>query len=295
MFGNYKFITIEKEYFNFYNTDLKLFEHKMVQKYPLGNDSFTINHGDNYFSFFQRLGEVYYFLIVKEKQIIGTGCAILRECGNNKFWYLCDLKISKEHRGQNLTIGLFVKMFWKFFFKVWQGYLISMDPNSSQIVHIFNKIKNLLYIDIKNDKLLIYSLPKEHMETIEKYLEPVFGKITYLSLAGKKDLVISSTNRAIDLYHLQHGPLKIGTESSDFLGAPMNFDLQSSRGSVTAKENTKILKEIPDGATIMFCLNSNSPLVNILEKYNITTNISATIISYRMDFFDWNNILTSDI
>lgn len=275
MFFNheYNFISFRESEFDAHHSSIKIFENKMSQLYSLSNDSFKIDHGENYFSFFMRLGKVYYFLIrtKKDNNIVGTACGVLRDLQTKKFWYLCDLKIDIEHRGKQLTNKLFLQMFKTFFFKAQRGYLVSMDPESEQIKHIFEKISSVLHLNIDTKtKLLIYSLPVNKMVGAEKLLEKNFGLISYLSLKGSKDLVLSSTQKPIELYHLQHGQF-----------AP--------------KINVLSISELPADATVMFCLPNSSPLVKIMEDNNIITDISATIISYRMEFFDWHDILTSDI
>jgi len=277
MFSNYKIIELNDENdLRSYNQDLKLFEGAMSQSYPLGNDSFRICHGDNYFDFFRRLGEINYFIINNKqtKMVVGTACCILRTIDEKLFWYACDLKIDKNHRGNNLALKLFLNFFMKFFKTTTSGYLVSMDPGSKQIVYIFNNIQKSLPVNALNIKigptLYIYALPLNTMILIEKYLTAKFGCVTYLSLVGTKDLILDSTKQSMNLYHLQHGPF-------------------------AAKTGTKNLNELSDAPTIMFSLPETSPLIKILAEHNIKTNITATIISHQMDFFDWHWILTSDI
>ena len=40
-------------------------------------------------------------VLEKNNKIIGVCSAVLREINNKKYWYLCDFKIEKEHRGKN--------------------------------------------------------------------------------------------------------------------------------------------------------------------------------------------------
>lgn len=282
--NDYHFICLAGKELDIYNPNLKLFEIKMSQKYPLGNDFFRIDHGHNYLSFFKRLGKVYYFIIqhIQSKLIIGTACAILRKINNINFWYLCDLKIDQNHRGQNLTYQLIVQMFDKLSSKCDKGYFISMDPSSLQILHIFKKLNK----DLVEKKLLIYSVSSKLMTSIEKYFNHFFGNISYLSLGGTKDLILESTNQPIPLYHLQHGPCSaLGTLKLTTLPCLQRSRLRKGRA----------VPILSPESTIMFCLPDNSPLVDILEMDNIKTDISATIISWNMDSFDWHQILTSNI
>lgn len=266
----YETLIITEDYFELYNPNLKLFELKMSQKYPLGKDFFRINHGKNYFSFFERLGEVHYIILLskKTKLIVGTACCILRKNEQDiLYWYLCDLKIVEKHRGQNLTGKLFMEFVNHFIKKTMRGYLISMDPGSEQIVHLINKIKNILPGAIQKTKLLIYSVTTDVMKQIEEIFEIAFDSVSYLYLKGIKDIILESTKKPIELYHLQHG----------------------------APDNSVRLSDVPSTATIMFCFPIDSPLKIILDKLEIQTDSSATILSVGMQFYDWHNILTSEI
>jgi len=300
-FFKYNFLDLNGSILELYNPNLKLFELKTLQKYPLGHDSFIIDHGKDYFAFFKRLGEINYLIIQDNdnKTIVGTACAIIRKyfvlplsseisqtndtgnkiitdktkkhnIGKISFWYLCDLKIDEAHRGQNLTSKIFMNMYHKYMCRCHRGYLISMDPNSTQIIHIFNKIDKILHTNNIQTKLLIYSVSIIVMKEIERFFNCMFGDISYISLAGTKDLILTSTNKPMEIYHLQHS-------------------------SFAAISGTKKINDIPENSTVMFCFPKNSPLEKILDDFNIKTDISATIISWSMKFFDWHNILTSDI
>lgn len=251
-----------------YASNLKIFEKFLDQTYDLGEDSFSIDHGQNYFNFFNRIGEPYYFLIQdkKSKLLIGTGCAILRDFGEFKMWYLCDLKIDPEHRGKNLTTSLFLAMGVKCTGITTEGYLISMDPGSAKVVHIFNKIAGIVNMPAKTKKLFIYSVDKQFVVENLFLFNKTLSKITFLSLAGIKDLVLTSTGKPMNLFHLQHGPF--------------------------ADDNSVDINELPSDAVIMFCTVENSLLYNELK---ITTDTTATIMFNGMDGFDWQWILTSEI
>lgn len=68
-------------------------------KYPLGNDQFEIDHGPEYFKFFERLGEIYFSVVVDENssKIAAVVCGVLRNFPAKKkqklrAWYFCNLK-----------------------------------------------------------------------------------------------------------------------------------------------------------------------------------------------------------
>lgn len=276
-FFPYEFLDLNYSELDIFNSNLKLFEKKLEQEYPLGTDSFMIDHGEDYFAFFKRLTNINHikYYLIKHKNtglVVGTSCAILRNYSmdklSTKFWYLCDLKIDQAHRGHNLTLTLFATEFYNLKSVTNRGYLISMDPSSERIVKIFTKIQNILAIDIDFGKLLIYSVNVEQMRKIEKFFAVAFGQISYLSLKEKKDLILSSTKKPINLFHLQHG----------FFA-----------------EHGVSLEDLPPDATVMFCFPDNSLIKEIISNFDIETDITATIISHKMKFYDWHDILTSDI
>jgi hypothetical protein len=268
----YNFIEITEDKFDIYNINLKLFEISMRQKYSLGSDYFTIDHGKNYFRFFQRMGLVKYLIIQSDqtKLIVGTACTVLRSHGKNVYWYLCDLKIEESHRGKGLTQKLFLHLVKSFITISCRGYLVSMDPDSKQIFHILNGVKSAIPFKLYATKLFIYSVDVVTMKQIEKFFQYAFDKVAYLSLNGIKDLVLESTGQPMVLYHLQHSG---------------NADWQ----------NSIPLDKVPPNATIMFCLPNLSPLKTVLDACNIDTNVTATIMHAGMSFMDWHSLLTSQI
>lgn len=277
-FFPYEFLELAGDNLKLYNPNLILFDLQVSQKYSLGLDSYLNNYGTNYFAFFERLGQVNCFIIkhIDSKIIIGSVCIIFKNhISYHKktkrklhYWYICDLKIDNKHRKQGLTIKLFEHIYHRFSLISQRLYLIAMDPDSQQIIHIINKLQPTIHFKFKHKykltKLLIYTVPVIIMKEIERYFTCIFNKITYLALAGVKDMVLSSTGKSMNLYHLQH----------------------DNRG--------KKLMDVPEDVSIMFCFPKDSPLEDIMNSHDIRTDITATIISWSMNFFDWHDVLTSD-
>lgn len=295
-FFEYDFINLKDSDLILFNPNLKLFELLTQQTYPLGSDSFKINHGYDYFAFFKRLGKIEYIIIqhIDEKVIVGTTCAILRHYVTKSkktngiikrksvpYWYFCDLKIMPAHRGKNLTCKLFNAMYKRFEEISDRGFMISMDPDSHFIIKLVQKMDQIRNTPpeamAKTIRLRIYNVTYAKMLELEPILKSYMGDISYLSLVGIKDLILTSTNKVIPIYHLQHGFLK-------------NADCLS-------------LNELPKNATIMFCVpelseSSNEDVPNLKDKLDslgFITDITATIISWNMKNFNWQSILTSDI
>ena len=281
-FSPYEFIDLEENNLELYNSNLVLFDFKISQKYSFGSDLIMFNYGRDYFAFFRRLGHINYFIIKhnERKIIIGTLCMILRKFtlpkrgkNNMLFWYICDLKIDTEYRGQKLTSKLFEHIFYRMSLITRRGYLITMNPTSQHIIHIINELQSTICTNYTSNKLLIYMVPFSIMKIIERFFICAFGKITYITLSGIKDIIFHN-KKNVKIYHLHH----------------------ETNSALTNKLTSGIkLSEIQSDSMIMFCFPKASPLENIMNDFNIQTDISATIISWSMDFFDWHDILTSDI
>lgn len=251
--------------------ELSSFETFLGATYPLGTDRFSIFHGANYLAFFQRLGKVHYSFIRFQGQLIGTACIILRRHSWKgaeylmPFWYICDVKVDPKHRGKNLTSLLFASLVPKFITTSMLCYMISMDPDSKQIVSIASSVvASFPFIQLQTKTLKIYSISS--IEEMKKVMT-IFSKwgvyVSFLSLNGLKDLIVNGAS--LPIMHLQYG------------------------------YNAKHTKEdkLVDGKIYMFCTVSDSILDKELLKINIDTKTTATIISHMISDFDF--IMTSDI
>lgn len=270
LISEYKFEYVNESVLNWYNNSLKQFEKKMEQRYALGDKTFTINHGDNYFDFFKRIGKTHYYLIRHHNEIIGTGCAILKTKKAHKFWYLCDLKIDPQHRKRNLTRKLFMKMFGQFISESSSGYLVTMNTNpmTNPVFSIFRKMTTLCGFNLRYATLLIYQIDIDNYNKIYKLLCDFYqSRLSFVKLNGIKDIVVE--NQPLNLYHLHH-----------------NSDNTDNETTVISDTTTAI---------IMFSCLENSSLSDKLQEIGITTNTKATIIYNNMDFYNWNHIVTSEI
>ncbi|MEA5477555.1 GNAT family N-acetyltransferase [Pseudanabaena galeata UHCC 0370] len=241
--------------------------------YPLGNDSFQIDHGDNYFAFFDRLGDVSYFAALDGERVAAVGAGILREvpdCQGEPLrlaWYLCDLKVHPDYQRQHLSMRLLHYALQSCVSKCDRGYTISMnasDGKPNRLVRIYEKF-NLLRFRCSSI-LGIYSVDVVVMRSLEPILMKYRGKISYLSLQGIKDLKLQSNGQMLPLLHLQWG------------------------------ENMPIGIETPlTGYSHMFCVPNGDELAIALQSKGISPNATASLVSHGMDQSDWRFILTSDI
>lgn len=240
-----------------------------VAEYPYGDDFFRLNHGADYFAFFERIGEPLFHVALDGNRVVACAAGILRtlkvENKIIKAWYLCDLKVHPDFRGRQITSKLFKKNLFRNYFKCSRGYAISMNPASGEN-RVVKLLKRLPRIPISYaGQLNFYSFNQFQAISVQKDLESELGKVSYLSLAGKKDLIMKSTNRRLPLFHIQH-------------------DAMAAEGAESLSEE----------GTYMICGFENSRL-DILLKNKFSVAATASILAHRMKPKDWNFILTSDI
>lgn len=241
--------------------------------YPYGSDRFALDHGRDYYAFFDRLGEVHAHAFVADETLIGMGIAVLRRVPFRRgerprsAWYLCDGKTHPDHRGQKLSFRAGTRRFLPTYLRCPRGYAISMNPGDGSENGVVRHALRFRLARLSVAGILgIYSFDAGAMREIEPLLIQHRGPVSYLSLEGKKDLIMQSTKARLPLIHVQFGPC---AEQ----GAP----------------------EPSDGHTHMFCAHEGDALHRDLGALGITPSATATIIAHRMDRCDWQFVLTSDI
>lgn len=257
------------------------FEKRLNNYYPYGNDRFYIDHGDDYFAFFKRLGDLYYIAKTDSGgKIVGTVACVLRKVirwdplffrpvqERTKVWYIGDLKLDPLYRNQRFPLKLFLKYGIPFWFESSKVYAISMDSGSKPN-RVLNLAQKIILSDFKSGgKLYIYSLNAKELKRIDHHLESHFGPYHFVDLKGVKDLVLESTDQKMKIKHLVRN-CYVPSFKKDW--------------------------EACDSYTYMFCIHSSDPFIERLEKLGITTNTTATIIHRGMDNTDWSFINTSEL
>ncbi|MBD2181762.1 GNAT family N-acetyltransferase [Aerosakkonema funiforme] len=243
--------------------------------YPLGDDFFQIDHGKDYFAFFDRLGEVNYYVAVdvSDRSVAGVGAGVLRQvpyCQGEEVrpaWYLCDLKVHPDYQRQHLSLRLLRHALDGNIFRCDRGYTISMnkgDRTPNRLVSVLERFSPVKFS--RTATLLIYSLDAENMRRYSSLLVEHRGNISYLSLRGIKDLKLQSTAEYLPLLHVQWGAIA----------------------------STGISQPVP-GYVHMFCVPENDDLAQALVTEGIFPTATASVVSHGMDKCDWRFILTSDI
>lgn len=261
-----------------HNEEWKVFQSRIADlekgtSYPLGEDRFEIDHGEDYFAFFTRLGQLHYYVVLDGDRVVAVVAAILRRVPPTSqekpkaVWYLCDLKVHPEYRGRYLPLSICVHAFPKLYPLSPHAYAISMDTDSERPNRVALMLKRFLLAPMSiATQLGIVSLDAKRMQKVEPTLREHFGCLSYLSLEGKKDIIPQSTRVPMPLLHVQFGPC-------------------AEQGQV----------EPLDGYVHMFCISMDHPLLEVLEHQAIYPSATATVIHHRMEKWDWGFILTSDI
>jgi hypothetical protein len=224
--------------------------------YPLGNDSFRISHGRDYFAFFERMGEVKMRALVDDdappgERIVAMACGILRAGPAQKHWYLCDAKVRPSHRGQRLLIKLVRDVFLPNYARAPRGYFVAMNPSDGRPPLSVRLTDHFAFIP----RALISSL---QLEIFSTDFASAPRDVRWISLSGVKDLVLSSTNVAMPLLH--------ATRSSE--GGPPR-----------------------EGHVHMWC----APAGANQQERGVAPMATATVVHHRMGSFDGGLIETHEI
>ena len=241
--------------------------------YPLGADRFRIDHGADYFAFFDRIGELRYEIALDRDRVVAVGAGILRTgvpFGDRarSAWYLCDLKVHPDYRGRWIPFSIMRRAVPKSYVRCPRCYAISMNPDGGRTNPVVTLLQRWRLVPLHASPiLLVYSLDAQSMRAAIPLLEAHRGAApSYLSLGGIKDIVLASTGRPMQLLHAQFGPY-------------------AERG----------LPEPVEGAVHMFCSPSEDALARDLAGAGIPPSASATVLHHGMAECDFRFVLTSEI
>lgn len=241
--------------------------------YPIGEDFFQLNHGDDYFAFFDRLGEVDYFVVCEGERVVGVCCGILRRVPDRlggplrRAWYACDLKVHPDYRGRRIPIRIANRAFLLDYLRCPRGYAITMNPVGGPQANRVLKIADHWWNPTATPaQLLIYSVDAEAMGRLRPGIERERGPVSFLSLGGVKDVVLQSTGQPMPLLHVQWGALGAGN-----------------------------LQEPQADHVHMFCAPEGGALAQVLAEAGVEAFATATVLSHRMSRCDWSFVLTSEI
>ena len=186
-----------------YNQHLKDFEG--LFSYPFGDNRFRIDHGNDYFSFFESLGKPYCFAAKENGKIVALCIAVLRKLPVNgnpskNVWYLCDLKIHPNYRGQFIVYKILNYAFPQHSKLSNKIYGISMNSKNDQTNRIVRFISRLPHLNLKHKcNIKFYLLKTTDSNFSKRFINK--HKSNFISLSGKKDLILESTKQALPIMH----------------------------------------------------------------------------------------------
>lgn len=256
-----------------WNDGLKKLEAEM--DYPYGNDSFKIDHGDSYYSFFDRLGKPHFNIALDGSNVIACGCGVIRSiprdihsqnAGFQKAWYLCDLKVHPTYRNQGIPGKLFRKKILSNYLRCSRAYAISMNPSKGRNT-VIKLIENFPFIPFRYAATLcFFEISMKEVKSVEKDVDRIIGeKVRFLSLKGMKDIILESSGAPMPLFHAQYGPMA-----------------------------SRLARKIEHEGRYMFCTTENSTLFSLLKKH-FDIAATASILEHRLNNQCWDFILSSDI
>ena len=220
----------------------KLLEFEKIFKYPIGQDYFTIDHGNDYFRFFDYIGKPFFFIVEKNNQIIAVSAAVLREIRTslNKpkedVWYLCDLKIHPDHQGQFILQKLLRYAFPKYSRISRKIYAITMNDNNSYQNRVVNLAYKLPYLGMEFKEIIdFYLLDVSQGGPAKSLLSR--NKDSFVSLVGVKDLILQSNGLSLPILHLSKNPSYRKDKDISAQKKYMFCNMNSSQESITFHKN----------------------------------------------------------
>lgn len=243
-----------------------------LSEYPLGRDWFQISHGENYFAFFERMGDVAYYGLEEDKQLVAVGCGILRPAqpGHKRCWYVSDIKVHPKFRGRHFMVHLFARAFFQNYVRCPRGYAVAMDAPDGEMPPSLRSIQHFKWLSAASTgylRLNIYSADEKR--TRELWPVVTFGRAEarLLSLRGVKDLVLKSSQAPLPLLHV----------------------------SFSARPAPVVFVKPQPGYTHMWCAPQHSPVAQAMARLHVNPTATATVLHHRLPGFDGSTIETAEI
>lgn len=233
--------------------------------YPLGDDTFRIDHGDDYLAFFRGLGEPAAFVARRDGRIAGVLVAVLRLVPAPAF-YVCDLKVAAGASGCAVGATLLRAFATRCLAPSTPVFGVSMNAanGSNRLRRVALRCREAAVC--AGPTLAVFSLDFATYGRIEPTLRRALGPISCYDPRGRKDIVLASTGSPMPLLHIQHGRFA-------------RADITDPRPSCTH----------------MICLPTSDPLVAELARAEVQPGASASVLQRGLSTFAWRDVLTSDI
>jgi len=276
MSGPLRFLPITARELPRWQTQLEALEQTSV--YPLGDDAFQLSHGPRYLAFFERLADgdsdrVAYYALVDDDGPACVGCGVRRPARGAlpERWYVGDLKVRPDRRGEHLPVSLIRRAFLTNYLRCPRGYAVAMNPDDGRTPPALRAFGHFAWLPpsvLSTFQLDLWSANADTFAVARPLLEQARGPLHLVNLDGIKMLQLRSTGRPMPLWHVRHG------------------DVVDRRTATTP----------PPGATIMWCAPRTSALAAALQVRGLRPSASATVIHHRLDGLRWDDVIdTSEI
>ncbi len=192
--------------------------------YPLDDDAFTIDHGDDYSAFHRGLGDAHYLVATDGPRVVGAIAGVLRTADvagrRVPSVYLGDLKVAPDHRGTGLArraaLGAVAKMREPRFRRWRLAYFAAMRGERGDVTRSLQGLHpGRLTRPVAT--LQLYFVAPAALRALDAAscppppadpgadLSPEADE-DRVSTAGRKDLRLVSTGAPWPLVHLPRGP-----------------------------------------------------------------------------------------
>ena len=238
-----------------------LLEFEKLFEYPFGEDFFVIDHGLDYFKFFDNLGDPHFFIAEEDGQIIGISVSVLQELLVNKIgkvWYLCDLKIHPKYRGRFIVQKILKYAFFKYFEVSKKVYGVIMNGSNNRVLKFNQKLP---YLNLKFQTTVEFYLLDNSKDESKNFIKN--NEYQFLSYRGIKDLILKSSNNRLDFVH---------------------YTLKVQKEKPLTNNQTKF----------MFCCEKNSELSKYFKNIDLLPSSDATVVA-NFELDSWDFIKSSDI
>lgn len=237
--------------------------------YPLGDDFFQIDHGEDPFAFFDGMGDASTWAAFDGETLAGVATGVLRTLPSGRAWYACDLKVDAAYRRQGVAKAIALRAVPLELLRCSRGYGVAMLGQSGEAV-AKAWVRSLPdWLIAEGPRLHLYSLSRPQASALTSTIEQHRGRLRFANHFGTKDIVLKSTGAPMQLWHCQFGPL----------------------ARVGAKD------ELPRGndVVIMLCAVKEDSLDQALTDAGLLPSATAQVLHRGMsdETFDW--LLTSDI
>jgi hypothetical protein len=276
MSGPLRFLRITARELPRWQQQLEALEQTSV--YPLGDDAFQLSHGARYLAFFERLGggdpeRVAYYALVDDDGPACVGCGVRRPARGAlpERWYVGDLKVRPDRRGEHLPVSLIRRAFLTNYLRCPRGYAVAMNPDDGRTPPALRAFAHFAWLPpsvLSTFQLDLWSGDAAAFAVARPLLETARGPLHLVNLDDIKMLRLRSTGRPLPLWHVRHG------------------DVVDARTAQTP----------PSGATLMWCAPRTSSLAAALQLRGLRPSASATVVHHRLDAVAWDDVIdTSEI